>query len=46
VNVHDIGFVFEIWEFAGISIIKSPLYADQDQDDEDGGVAVNVEHAC
>jgi hypothetical protein len=26
--------------------IESPLYARHDQDDEDGRVAVNFQHAC
>jgi hypothetical protein len=28
----------------GIYLIKSPLYAKHDQDDEDGGIAVNFLH--
>jgi len=38
------GFVDEIGELTGVALIKSPLYPKQDQDDEDGGVAVHFLH--
>ena len=38
------GCVFEIWEMTGISLIKSPLYPNHNNYDEDGGVAVNFQH--
>lgn len=43
-NVDGSCFVYEIRELAGVMFIESPLYACHDQDDEDGGVAVNFQH--
>jgi hypothetical protein len=44
VNVDGSCFVYEIRELAGVMFIESPLYADHDQNDEDGRVAVNFQH--
>ena len=44
VNVDGSCFVYEIWELAGVMFIESPLYANHNQDDEDGRVAVNFQH--
>lgn len=43
-NVDGSSFVYEIRELAGVVFIESPLYADHDQNDEDGRVAVNFQH--
>jgi hypothetical protein len=43
-NVDGSGFVFEIWEFAGVSLIESPLDTNHNQNDEDGCVAVYFQH--
>ena len=43
-NVDGSCFVYEIWELAGVMFIESPLYANHNQDDEDGRVAVNFQH--
>jgi hypothetical protein len=39
------GFVDEMGELAGISLIKSPLDPGCDQDNKDGGVAVYFLHS-
>lgn len=44
-NMNGNGFVYEIRELAGVMFIESPLYANHDQNDEDGGVAVNFQHS-
>ena len=37
-------FVYEIWEFPGVMLIKPPLHSKRDQNDEDGGIAVHFLH--
>jgi len=44
VNMDGRGFVYEIWELAGICPVESPLYPDHNKNDEDGGVAINFLH--
>ena len=39
------GFIYKIWELACVGLIKSPLNTGRDQDDEDGGVAVDFLHS-
>jgi hypothetical protein len=36
--------VYKIWEFACVGLIKTPLNAKHDQDDEDGRVAIDFLH--
>ena len=43
-DVYGNSFVYEIWEFACISSLKSPLNTNHYQNDEDGCVAVDFLH--
>jgi hypothetical protein len=38
------GVIFEIRELAGINPVKTPLYAKNDQYNEDGGVTIYFVH--
>ncbi len=42
--MNDIGFINEIRELAGVWFVKSPLYTDNDQYDQEGCVAVDFQH--
>ena len=43
-HMNGSGFVYEIGELTGICLIKSTLDPKQDQNDEDGGIAVHFLH--
>ena len=37
-------FVYEIWKLTGVDLIKSPLNAEHNEDNKNGGIAINFLH--